>query len=258
MSSRNPRKLVLSPTRISTYLACPLMYKFVYIDKLSRFYYKPKAAHSFGASLHRALQEFHSHGGASTQTSDQLKSHLRRAWVEIGYESLRDEQAYFENGLRILQGHHSTPLPSGTITLFTERQLKQDMGAFVLAGRIDRLDQHIDDRIEVIDYKSGRVSVTEEEVRNDLAMNVYQLLAKLNYPNERVTGSILCLTTGDKATVELTPNELTQVQEHIRGIAPDIMSICSYTEIEPLPKAACAACDFKRLCLKMRATSPYD
>ena len=255
MSARKPTKLVLSPTRIATYLACPLMYKFVYIDKISRFYYKPKAAHSFGASLHRALQDFHEHGGVHTQTVQQLASRFRETWVAVGYQSPDEERKHFQDGLKILEDYHADPPPSGTITLLTERQLKHDMGAFALAGRIDRLDQRPDGSIEVIDYKSGRATVTEDEVRNDLAMSIYQLLAKLKYPDERVIGSILCLRTGVKATAELTSQELVSVEEEVRAVAAEIMPLSSDTEFDPTDKTACPICDFERLCIKTRARS---
>jgi putative RecB family exonuclease len=252
MSARKPTKLVLSPTRISTYVACPLMYKFVYVDKIAKFYYKPKTAHSFGASLHRALQEFHERGGANAQSAQQLASHFRDAWVSVGYSSFREEQSQFEDGLRILRNYHADAPPAGTITLLTERQLKHDMGPFSLAGRIDRLDQRPDGSLEVIDYKSGRTSVTEAEVRNDLAMSAYQLLARAKYPGERVLGSILCLRTGVKATVELTSDDVLSVEDEIRSVARKIMTIGPNTEIEPTRKTACSTCDFERLCAKTR------
>ncbi|MDO8682430.1 MAG: PD-(D/E)XK nuclease family protein [Armatimonadota bacterium] len=249
----NPRKLVLSPTKIATYLACPLMYKYMYITKIGRFYYKPKAGHSFGASMHRALQTFHEHGAGETQTVEQLADHLRETWVAIGYESVAEEQESLTEGVKMLEEYYSAPPVPGTVTIFTERQLRQDMGEFVLLGRIDRLDQHTDGTLEIIDYKSGREDVTEDEVRHDLAMSIYQLLTKSQYPNDRVTASILCLRTGVKATVEMTAEELAAVENDVRAVAGEILAISEDTEFEPTEKDICPICDFEKLCIKIRA-----
>ena len=90
-SSKKPRKLALSPTRISTYLACRVMYKYAYIDRIGKFYYRPKAYHSFGASLHRTLEDFHKAGGAETQSPEQLVEKLHTAWTSVGYASAEED-----------------------------------------------------------------------------------------------------------------------------------------------------------------------
>src|SRR5689334_21595027 len=53
------RKPTLSPTRISTYLDCAVKYKYIYQDKIGRFYLKARAGFSLGSTLHHVLQQFH-------------------------------------------------------------------------------------------------------------------------------------------------------------------------------------------------------
>lgn len=245
---RKPGKLVLSPTKIATYLECPLMYKLIYIDKVGRYFYTPNPGHTFGGSLHRALQEFHETGGAETQSADQLIERLRNTWVSTGYTTSQEEHEHLQSAVDILQDYYEKTLASGVKTIMTEKQVREDMGEFILMGRIDRLDEHPDGTLEIVDYKSGRLSTCQEEVRRDLAMGIYQLLVKRQHPDRRVTASILCLRTQNKATVELSEDELHEVEEGVRAVAEKILKISEDTVIEPDMTELCEGCRFERLC----------
>jgi RecB family exonuclease len=69
---------------------------------------------------------------------------------------------------------------------------------------VDRVDEHHDGALEIVDYKSGRESVTEEDVAGSLALGVYQLLLKRKYPDRRVFATLVALRTGSQASHELS------------------------------------------------------
>ncbi len=249
--SHKPRKLTLSPTKISTYLACRLMYKYTYIDKLSRFYYVPRASHTFGSVLHRALDEFHAKGGADVQSPEDLVESLHKTWASLGYASAEEEQDYLASAEQFLEQYHAQHRVEGARTLFTEKQLRCDMGDFVLMGRLDRLDEHPDGHLEVIDYKSGRTAVEEEEVRNDLAMGIYAYLVRACQTDKPVDATIYALRTGAKATVRFSDEDFAAIEEGVRAVAEEIARIDEDTVIEPvfLPNV-CPSCDYLRLCAR--------
>lgn len=246
-----PRKPTLSPTKISTYLACRLMFKYTYIDKLSRYYYQPRSYHSFGASLHRALESFHKQGGAEAISTDQLVEKIHESWTSIGYMSLEDEQAHKEAAAQMLEHYHEEHRVAAVKTLFTEKVLRVDMGDFILMGRVDRIDEHPNGRLEVIDYKSGRLRVSEDDVRNDLAMGIYAYLLRRTYPDNPVSASIYCLRSGDVASVEFTEHELSDIAEGVTAVAREIALIDSETVIDPeWLENVCPTCDYLRLCAR--------
>lgn len=238
------QKLMLSPTRISAFLECPLKYKFLYVDRIGKFYHRPRPSDAFGGTLHRVLQELHQ-PGAEQISVDRLIENYRRAWVGIGYADTREEQAFKAAGEQILKDYISAAVPVGVKTLFTEKMLKWDMGDFILAGRLDRLDEHPDGALEIVDYKSARLFTTEEEVRSDLAMSIYQLIVRQLNPGRRVFGSIYCLAGGIKASAELSDEELSEVDEGTRRVASAIMGAEEY---QPRRWEGCGECDFYRIC----------
>ena len=248
--NRKPRKLTLSPTKINAYLSCRLAFKFTYVHRIGRFFYKPKSFHTFGATLHRTLDEFHKQGGAEVLSADDLVQTMRSMWISTGYSSKQEETEHFA-AQQFLDQYHTQHVVVGAKTIFTEKQLRSDMGEFVLMGRVDRIDEHADAHIEIIDYKSGRSDATEDEVREDLAMGVYSLLAHRQFPDKRVTVTIYALQSGKSATVEHTPEELSELEVMIRLLAAEIAQIDKDTIIEPLFKRdQCPWCDYLRICSK--------
>ena len=151
------RKPTLSPTRINTYLECAVKYKYIYQDKIGRFYTKARAGYSFGSTLHNVLQDFHEQGAA--HTPEEMVEELQQKWIGAGYESQEQEQAQREAGQQIVQAYHAAHqerVQAQVETIATEKTLSCDMGRFKLSGRVDRIDRHADGRLEIIDYKSGR------------------------------------------------------------------------------------------------------
>lgn len=250
-TERKARKPVLSPTKISAYLTCPLLYKLIYVDKLGRYVYRPKSYHSFGSSLHRAISDFHTAGGTESATAEDLITRLRERWVALGYTSSEEEEKHLKAAAKMLEDYYSAHEQLEEKTLLIERQLRCDMGDFILIGRVDRLVELPDGMINIIDYKSGRESVTQDDVRNDLAMCIYQLLAGKNYPGKAVSGTIYCLRTNRKAAVSLSSAELLALEDQLRGIAADILKVDSDTIIEPTHKEVCIACDFLPRCKRL-------
>lgn len=254
---RKPRKLILSPTKIRSWLECRLQYKFTYIGKLSRFYYKPNVGDTFGSTMHRVLEAFHSAGGAQSVGQEQLVEILQTQWVSTGYASVEEEQAHAELGQQIVlrcyedaqavyvaESESCIPAPK---MLFTEKQLRHDFGDFVLMGRLDRLDQHSDGMLEIIDYKSGRLSVDESEVHDSLPMAIYALLVTKHFPGVPVIASIEGLAGKCRASTSFTANELEALEWDVREVARQIVAVEEYL---PTYGPVCEDCIYARLCYK--------
>jgi putative RecB family exonuclease len=246
-----PRKPEFSPTRLKTFLSCRMMYRLEYVEKIGRFYHKARASFAFGSSLHQTLQSFHEAGGSAEVSSEKLLERLETDWQSQGYQNAEQEQAQREAAVQILQTYHAAAVERADITrtFLTEKMLKWDMGPFVLTGRIDRVDEHIEDgALEIVDYKSGRISVTEDDVKEAVAMSVYQLLVKRLWPERRVFATIHALRGGVTASAFFTDVEMEQWEEDMRGLGLLILET-DFEAVQPVPlPSVCPDCDFLPLC----------
>lgn len=244
------RKPTLSPSRITTFLACPVKYKWTYVDRRGRWYLRSKAHYSFGTSLHNVLQRFYDSKDGGVTTTEEAVAALEEAWIDAGYESQSDMMEALAEGKDILTNYlDEVAAPVTANTLFVEKTLRTDLGPFVLLGRIDRLDEHEDGTLDVVDYKSGRGSVSAEEVHSDLAMGVYQVLVRANYPGRNVQATIVALRAGASASAQLSETEREEFVNDLVEIGERILH-ADYESMEPTPKALCPRCDFLPLCQK--------
>lgn len=225
-----------------------MKYRYVYIDKIGRFYLRAHAGYSFGSTLHRVLEAFHREGG--TYSADEVISHVEEKWVGAGYESEEQEEEYRSAGMEMMQAYHAAAAERGergVETLFTEKTIKTDMGPFILTGRVDRIDRHPDGTLEVVDYKSGRLETTPEEVADDLAMNIYQLILRRMYSGTRVMATIYCLRSGVHASADLSDADAERFGTDILAIGEEILSR-DFESVRPAQIGACEYCDFLPRC----------
>ncbi|HEX5324744.1 MAG TPA: PD-(D/E)XK nuclease family protein [Capsulimonadaceae bacterium] len=251
MPPRKTPKLRLSPTRIAAFMACRMLYKYEYIDKIGRFYHRARAGNSFGATLHQALQDFHTAGGAQSEDAQALGERAIAVWRSAGYADTNQEVRHQALAVEILEKYHevASERADRTRLFLAEKMIKYDMGDFVLTGRIDRINEHLEDgALEIIDYKSGRDFVSEDDVREALAMSIYQLIAKRNWPERRVFATIHALRGGVAASAELTTEELSEWEDALRDVGRQIIET-DYESLRPayLPDT-CPACDFYPRC----------
>lgn len=243
-----PRKPTLSPTRIATYLECAVKYRYIYLDRIGRYYMRARPYYSFGSTLHQVLHVFHREGGA--QSAEQVVRSYEQSWISAGYESVEQEQEYRNAGKEMVISYLDSAKERAALaieTLYLEKTMSVDMGEFLLSGRLDRVDRHPDGSLEVIDYKSGRWEPTPEEVASDLAMNIYQLILRRNFPQTRVFATIYHLRSGTRASAELSEEEAERFTRDLLELGVQILRR-DYQQIEPVRIAACDDCDFRSRC----------
>jgi len=248
------RKPTLSPSRLTTYLACPVKYMWTYVDPRGRRYLRAKSYYSFGTSLHTVLQRFHDSGDVGVKTKGEALKIFEENWVDAGYRSQEEMEQAQNLGRRIVETHVEEALarPTGGRVIAVERRFRWEYDEFALLGVVDRLDHypdadHPDGRMEIVDYKSGRREVFPEDVRGDLAMGTYALLVHRAYPNARITASIHAIRTGTSAVADFPLDEILRFEADLLELAHEIFAT-NWEELVPVPKELCRHCDFLPLC----------
>ncbi|MFZ4508624.1 MAG: RecB family exonuclease [Fimbriimonas sp.] len=245
------RKPTLSPSKISTYLACPVKYRWTYVDSRGRWYLRSKAQYSFGTTLHRVLERFHDSAEVGVTTIDEVAAAYEESWLEAGFTSGEEMAEAYGEGLEILERHvEATRERAGDAkTIAVEQTLRYDMGDFVLLGRIDRLDEHSDGTLEIVDYKTGRPNLSSEDVETDLAMSIYQLLLSKEHPGRPIRATLISLRHEVSASASLSEEALVELEEDLRQIGAKILAEDLFDR-DPVAKPMCLRCDFLMLCRK--------
>jgi len=238
---RTPGTPRFSPTRLALYRFCPKAYQYYYVQGLR--WGQMTAGHAFGGTLHRTLEAFHREGAQGDLSA--LLETYRARWTEKGYSDAEEAARHFAAGEELLRRYHTEAVATGRETIAVETTLRVDYPGFALFGKIDRLDRLADGELQVVDYKSGRLTVTEEDVRNSPALAIYQLLVARRHPGMPVSAAILCLRSGEMAAVRRAPAELDAVEVDVTA---QITTILTDDRFDPTPGPHCKECPFFRIC----------
>lgn len=245
------RKPTLSPSKLTTYLACPLKYRWTYIDPRGKWHLRAKSYYSFGTTLHHVLERFHNASDCGVETVSEAIAAFEDSWLDAGFSSAEEMAEAYGEGKVIIERYaeeHSKPKP-GVNTLAVERLFRWDMGDFILSGRVDRLDQHDDGTLEIIDYKTQRELVCEDDVRCDIAMACYQLLLKKHYPDRPIRATLYALRSNSSASHTIAAEDLDDFEFDLKELGRKILCHEWY-ELTPVAKGLCTNCDFLVLCRK--------
>jgi DNA helicase-2/ATP-dependent DNA helicase PcrA len=230
--------LMLSASDIDTYRICPLKYKFARVFRIPQ---EPTIHQRFGIVLHQVLERFHSTGGGSLE---QLMELFEASWRRSGFGDSDDEQQFRARAVEALERYWEQDRASDSEPVWFERSFAFKLGEHLLRGRVDRVDRLPDGSYELIDYKTGKAK-TEDELREDVQLSLYQMGARESWRLETAAQSYLYVLTGDKVPVEHSAEELERVKATVTEIADGIMR----QDFEPKPSyEVCSFCDYRIIC----------
>jgi DNA helicase-2/ATP-dependent DNA helicase PcrA len=235
---RRGRGLMLSASDIDTYRICPLKYKFARVFRIPQ---EPTIYQRFGIVLHQVLERFHRDGGGSLQS---LMDLFEVAWRRSGFGDSDDELQFRGRATDALKSYWQRDRDSDTEAVWFERSFAFRIGPHLLRGRVDRVDRHPDGTFELIDYKTGRAK-TEQELREDVQLSVYQMGARESWGIETSAQSYFYVLTGERVPVEHSDEELERVRATVSEIAGGILK----QRFEPTPSPEiCSFCDYRIIC----------
>jgi len=230
--------LMLSASDIETYRICPLKYKFARVFRIPQ---EPTIHQRFGIALHQVLERFHQHTNGSREELVEL---FESSWRRGGFGDSDDELQFRERAVDALDRYWEDSLTSDGRPVWFERSFSFKLGPHVLRGRVDRVDRHSDGSYELIDYKTGKAR-TEEQLREDVQLSVYQMGAREAWELETSAQSYFYVMTGEKVPVEHSEEQLERVRETVAGIGEGI----TRQDFQPTPSAEiCSYCDYRIIC----------
>ena len=257
-----PRRLYpCTPTRLASWLDCPRRYRMTYLDRPPPPKGPPWAHNSLGASVHNALAGWWRLPFAK-RTVAAAGDLVDGGWIDQGYAS--DEQsAQWRESARGMVERYTATLDPATEPLGVERTVGARTEQIVLSGRVDRLDERRgpggDRVLAVVDYKTGRRALTQDDARTSMPLALYALAAarmfrtvcRLVELHHLPTASVHAWEHSDEGIArqlrraESIAAECADADERFRAGLPT-------AEVDgvfpPRPGPACGWCDYRLQC----------
>ena len=119
------------------------------------------------------------------------------SWRRSGFGDSDDEQQFRERAVAALESYWQHDRDSDAEPVWFERSFAFRIGPHLLRGRVDRVDRQPDGTYELIDYKTGQAK-TEEELREDVQLSLYQMGARESWRLETSAQSYFYVLTGER------------------------------------------------------------
>jgi putative RecB family exonuclease len=260
--SNMPRPLfACTPSRLAAF-DCPRRYRFTYVDRTTPERGRPWAHNTVGAMAHLALARWWQlpRRLRTPQVGAQL---LERNWQDIGFQDAEQSMAARGTTSRWVARYLAERVDPDVEPVGVERTVGMHTERIAVSGRVDRIDRRGDELV-VVDYKTGRHGVTDDDARGSQALALYVLAVRRTLRRFCRRVELHHLPTGSVAAFEHTEPSLQRHLERAEHTADDIVTatdrLAAGGDVDevfpPRPSSACAWCDFRRHCPEGRRAAP--
>ncbi len=244
-----------SYSSLSVYDTCSLQYAFKYVYRMPPRE-EPVAAFAFGTTAHEAFEAFtkdrreRTARGEPPPTREDLEREFRARWTPSDFGDKTTEEGYQRRVATLLDNFWTGEVSSLSEALHEELDFELTLEPadgsppVVITGQIDRIDRLPSGGIEVIDYKTGRVS-SQKGVDESLQLSIYALACR----------DALGLGTPERVTLYFTESALrlstTRTDEQLDTARDEILArvrLMRAGEFPAMPGDACRYCDYAKMC----------
>ena len=238
----------LSPSSISTYVQCPLKYKYSRVNKLSE---PPTEATLMGNFVHDVLEYFYLNIEAESRNIASLKSVSSSIWASGGWAEkvspfIKDGLNTFRwNSWWCLENIFKVESPIDVVPAGVETELNGSIGGFQIKGYIDRWST-LDGLTKISDYKTGKTPKARYVGDKFTQLLIYAIVLADTKDVEIDLVELLYLKDGTKFSQKFTEKDARTVSVMVEDVGTKIKNSFDTNQWEAIPAVLCNWCYFKR------------
>lgn len=242
----------LSPSRVESFLSCPLAFRFASIEKLPD---PPTVATTKGSLVHRALELLFLRP-ATERTAESLDRCVDAAVQEYRRDDdflllgLDDgaARALFDDARRITANYLQMEDPTTVRDIGLELRLEAPVGDLTLRGIIDRLDLDDAGELVVVDYKTGRAPSPGWERKSMSGIHFYAFLCESVFGRRPSEIRLMYLKSGETIRATPTAQSTRFMTTRTNAVWKAVATACERDDFRPKPGALCDFCAYQRWC----------
>jgi RecB family exonuclease len=257
-----PRRLYsASPSKLLAWLDCPRRYRMQYLDRPRPAARSRRAHTSVGVATHNALRDFWDLAPVD-RTPAAVERLVRQSWIDVGFRD-PDQSAHWRARTTTRVTAYLRGIDRNQQPLGVERTVALRTETLAVTGRVDRLDDR-DGELVVVDYKTGRARLTDDDARTSLPMALYAVAVAGMFRRSCARVELHHLSTGEVLVHEHTPETLARKVAEAESIASDLRRAdADYAErgaesplFLPRVSPICTWCDFRAHCPEGQRVGP--
>jgi putative RecB family exonuclease len=242
----------LSPSRVESFLSCPLAFRFASIQRLPD---PPTEATTKGSLVHRALELLFLREAAQ-RTPAALDRCIDEAIAEYSAHpdftelalDAQQAQRFFAECRQIAANYMTMEDPRNVRAIGLELRLSAPVGDLTLRGIIDRLELDQNGELVVTDYKTGRAPHPNYERKSLSGVHFYAFLCESVFGRIPAAIRLMYLKSGEVITAVPSPQSTRYMTTRTAAVWKAVATACERDDFRPRPSTLCSYCAYQRWC----------
>lgn len=223
-----------SYSRLDTYNQCPSKYFYTYITKEERSF-SPAAV--LGNIVHSVLENTIEPDGLAS-IEDINKEYVKN--ISIWDPQSKISSELISVGTNILNEFYDQNSDAQFNVYEKEMSFSFIIGSYAINGYIDRVDV-LGDRVNIVDYKTGKWEVAQKDIANNLQLGIYALAMSNIFPEKEIYAELYYLRSGRKKGHLFSREDIENVKIRLIDNINKVISDNNFTPTNnPRP---CSYCD---------------
>jgi DNA helicase-2/ATP-dependent DNA helicase PcrA len=260
-----------SYTQLAAFSNCPYQYYFAHIIRVPR---RSKHTFSFGQTMHLTLQRVfqitqekkglgqESLFGPSTSseqaeqenrsvniTLDEIKEIYESSWIDEWYESQGQKEEYKKLGEESLKEFFEKHVGNWPQVLSLEQGINLKIEGYRIFGKIDRIDEVGQNKIQIVDYKTGTPKDPEKISLDDKEqLLLYQLAVEQAMEAKIENLQFYYLNDNSEINFLGSDKDLKDMEKKVLDAIHQIEQAIGESNFIPKPGPLCKYCDYFTIC----------
>ncbi len=251
------KSVVLSPSRLNDYLACPR--KFFYVKVLGIDVEEADWDNAnFGSLIHSLLERSVKIAKETGKYPiiDKVLEDFRIGMDGERFTSEAKKEKFLKQGQNLILKYYPyfSQIPPNRITDVEFSFYGVDVDGDLITGKIDRIEKNSDGTYELYDYKTGTPTSEKKIAPGEEKQNYFNQLCFYKYAFEKLTGNkvskvgIIYVENHEKSVEKyLIDEDMTYIENLIKETYKNI-KLLKFNPIKEDKNGVCKYCVYKHLC----------
>jgi ATP-dependent DNA helicase UvrD/PcrA len=203
-----------------------------------------------GTSVHAVVEHLaHLEENGNKVTEKVAFELLDKEWIANSFKSETEANQAKEKAREMLKTYLSWKDANPNTVVSAEQKFTITIGGIPIKGSIDRVEKTPQGEYEVIDFKTGSVSESNNSIKDNTQMNIYAIATEMLYQKPPKKTSLFYLKKNKIISNNIEPSPL----EEFRRTMENKVNLILQEEFNATPSfEACRSCDYQNICDKKK------